>query len=121
MPWQVRVEGGQSIVFLACPSQSYFGDMPIPTGQTFQLSPENVAEIARNTLKPNGWKCEWIISSSSKHSPAACSIVLGSWNAYLKVDSSFPFIIFFLVRELACQKGEEKKTFILSIIIFWLY
>jgi len=58
--------------------------MPIPTGQTIQLSPENVAEIARNTLKPSGWKCEWIISSSSKHSPAACSIVLGSWNAYLK-------------------------------------
>ena len=73
--------------------------MPIPTSQTIQLSPENVAEIARNTLKPSGWKCEWIISSSSKLPPAACSIVLGSWNAYLKVDSSFPFIIFFSTPE----------------------
>ena len=98
--------------------------MPIPTGQTIQLSPENVAEIARNTLKPSGWKCEWIISSTSNHSPAACSIVLGSWNAYLKVDLSFPFTFFFPhLRELRVilSKGKKKKKkdfFILALLSF---
>ena len=98
--------------------------MPIPTGQTIQLSPENVAEIARNTLKPSGWKCEWIISSTSNHSPAACSIVLGSWNAYLKVDLSFPFTFFFSTPERAPshlvkrQKKEKKDFFILALLSF---
>jgi hypothetical protein len=104
------------VFFLACPSQIIFADMPIPTGQTIQLSPENVAEIARNTLKPSGWKCEWIISSSSKHSPAACSIVLGSWNAYLKVDSLFTFINFFFSstpERAHLVKRKKKNSFIL--------
>jgi hypothetical protein len=116
---QVRVEGVVNSFFLA--RQSYFGDMPIPTGETIQLSPEKVAELARNTLKPSGWKCEWVISSSSKHSPAACSVVLGSWNAYLKVDSSFPFISFFSSTHESVILSKGKKILYLSIFIFWLY
>jgi len=66
--------------------------MSTSTGQTIYLRPENVLEIAKNTLKATGWKCEWIVSSSNLQSRTACSIVLGSWNAYLKVN----FIIFFV-------------------------
>lgn len=60
--------------------------MPAPIAQTIRLKPENVLEIAKHTLKPAGWKCEWIMASANKHSssPATCSIVLQSWNAYLK-------------------------------------
>jgi len=47
--------------------------------QTIHLKPENVIEIAKDTLKPAGWRCEWILSPNTH-----CSIILGSWNTYFK-------------------------------------
>ena len=89
--------------------------MQTPAGQTIHLKPENVLEIAKNMLKPAGWKCEWIISSSS-HSQAACSIVLGSWNAYLKVDWSLFFPSFFYEslawERVTLSKMPKKKPYL---------
>ena len=90
---------------------TFFGDtMSTPSGQTIHLSPENVVEISKNTLKPSGWKCEWIVSSTNTHS--SCSIVLGSWNAYFKVSLFILFLIFSTIPHIREQKN-------ILIFIFW--
>ncbi|KAF8159799.1 hypothetical protein B0H34DRAFT_704880 [Crassisporium funariophilum] len=53
----------------------------MPTSHV-QLKQENIIEIARNTLKPSGWRCEWV--SGVSNSQNVCGIVLGCWSAYLK-------------------------------------
>ena len=49
-----------------------------------RLCQENILDIARNSMQPTGWKCEWGTATGST-SATDCKVVLVSWNAYLKV------------------------------------
>lgn len=48
-----------------------------------KLRPENIVELAKDVIRPAGWRCEWNIAALQK--PVQCRIVLNSWSAYLQV------------------------------------
>ncbi|KAF5327042.1 hypothetical protein D9619_004875 [Psilocybe cf. subviscida] len=48
-----------------------------------KLGLDTVLQVAKDTIKPGGWTCEWNVAPDLK-TPEYCRLVLNSWTSYFK-------------------------------------